>query len=268
MRMLRTSGAVVLAVVVLLSLFGSVLTEHRYDAQYREHANATPSHKFLLGADELGRDRFSRLVEATRVSLLFAPVTALLATMLASFIGLMAGFWGGWTDRIARGSMDLFLSLPWIFLLLTLRALLPLNTPGWKSLLITFLLLAFAGWAYGARVIRVNVAGLRDSPAIIQARACGLTDWRLMWSHILPGVRPVVAAQFWILVPVFLLTEANLGMLGLGISEPMPSLGNMLADLQNYQKIAEAPWMLAPAILLVLVVASLHFVVSGTETWE
>jgi peptide/nickel transport system permease protein len=89
-----------------------------------------------------------------------------------------------------------------------------------------------------------------------------------LWRHILPNLRPVLSAQFWILVPVFLLTEANLGLLGLGIMEPVPSLGNMLSELQNYQKIPEAPWILAPAVLLVLVIASLHFVVSGRKTWE
>jgi peptide/nickel transport system permease protein len=85
---------------------------------------------------------------------------------------------------------------------------------------------------------------------------------------MLPNLRPVLAAQLWILVPVFLLTEANLGLLGLGVAEPLPSLGNMLADLQDYQRIPESPWILAPAVLLVLVVASLHFAVSGRDTWE
>ena len=78
----------------------------------------------------------------------------------------------------------------------------------------------------------------------------------------------MLSAQFWILVPVFLLSEANLGMLGLGVTEPMPSWGGMFAELQNYQRIPEAPWVLSPAVLLALVVASLHFVVSGNQTWE
>jgi len=91
---------------------------------------------------------------------------------------------------------------------------------------------------------------------------------RLLWFHILPNLRPVLSAQFWILVPVFLLTEANLGLLGLGLTEPLPSLGSMLAELQNYSRIPEAPWILAPALLLILIVANLHFVVSGRDTWE
>ena len=96
----------------------------------------------------------------------------------------------------------------------------------------------------------------------------GCGGWRLLWFHFLPNLKPVLTAQFWILVPVFLLTEANLGVLGLGVAEPMPSWGNLLSELQNYQRIPEAPWILAPAALLVAVVASLHFAFSGARTWE
>jgi ABC-type dipeptide/oligopeptide/nickel transport system permease subunit len=90
----------------------------------------------------------------------------------------------------------------------------------------------------------------------------------LLWFHIVPNLRPVLSAQFWILVPAFLLTEANLGVLGLGIAEPTPSWGNILAELQNYPRIPESPWILAPAVLLAAVVASLHFLVSGASTCE
>jgi ABC-type dipeptide/oligopeptide/nickel transport system permease subunit len=268
MRRLRRAAAGILMAVIAMSLGANVLAPHDYSMQFRQHANEPPSVTFLLGTDDLGRDRLSRLLQATRVSLLFAPATALLAIALAAAIGLSAGYGGGWLDRIATGGMDLFLSLPWLFLLLTLRALLPLNTPAWTSLLATSLMLGLVGWAYSARVIRASVVSLRSAPAILQARAYGSNDVRLVCFHLLPSLKPVLASQFWILVPVFLLTEANLGLLGLGITEPLPSWGNMLTELQNYQRIPEAPWILAPAALLVLVLASLHFVVSGNNTWE
>jgi peptide/nickel transport system permease protein len=86
--------------------------------------------------------------------------------------------------------------------------------------------------------------------------------------HILPNLKPVLFAQFWILIPAFILTEANLGVLGLGINEPAPSWGNMLAELQNYQKIPEQPWILTPALLLCLVVGSIQLVVSPRNIWE
>ena len=268
MRVVRQLGIGVLLAVATLSIAAEALAPYDFATQFREHANEPPSRTFLLGTDDLGRDRFSRLLYGTRVSLVLAPATALLATIIAVAIGLPAGYHGGWLDRAATASMDLFLSAPWLFLLLTLRALLPLNLSAWSSLAVTFLLLGLVGWAAGARVVRASAAALRDSPPIKQARAYGCGNRRLLWVHVLPGLRPVVIAQFWILVPAFIVTEANLGALGLGVTEPMPSWGNMLAELQNYQKIPEAPWILVPAALLILVVASLHFVVSGNRKWE
>jgi peptide/nickel transport system permease protein len=131
-----------------------------------------------------------------------------------------------------------------------------------------FLLVAAVGWAAGARVVRATVAGIRHSDSLLHAKSYGCGGWRLLCFHLVPNLRPVLWAQFWLMVPVCLLTEANLGVLGLGITEPTPSWGNMLAELQNYQRIPETPWILIPGILLVMVVASLHFVVSGSSTWE
>ena len=268
MRRIRTIAISILALLAGLSLGADLLAPHDYAVQFREHANERPSGNFPLGTDELGRDRLSRLLEGSRVSLLCAPAAATIATAIAATVGLLGGYFGGWVDEGVSALIDLFLSLPWLFALLTLRALLPLNISPWASIVATFLLLAAVGWASGARVVRAAVAGMRSSESILHARAYGCEDRRLLWFHILPNLRPVLSAQFWAMVPVFLLTEANLGVLGLGVTEPLPSWGNMLAELQNYQRIPESPWILAPALLLFLVVASLHFVLSGSRTWE
>ena len=204
----------------------------------------------------------------TRISLLCATAAALLATALGAAIGVAAGYLGGWTDEVASAATDLFLSLPWLFALLSLRALLPLDVSPGVSIAATFLLLAVVGWASGARVVRAGAADMRKSAPVLYARAYGCSGFRLLCYHVLPNLKPVLAAQFWILLPVFLLTEANLGVLGLGIAEPLASLGNMIAELQDYDRIPEQPWILAPAVLLVLIVASLHFVVSRKQKWE
>jgi ABC-type dipeptide/oligopeptide/nickel transport system permease subunit len=268
MKVVRGGAVFILLLATLVSLGANWLAPHDYAMQFREHADEPPSRTFLLGTDELGRDRFSRLLHATRVSLLCAPAAALVATVLAAATGLAAGYFGGWVDTVVSGLTDLFLSLPWLFFLLLLRALLPLNISPGISLAATFLSLAGLGWASGGRVVRASTASMRNAGPIRHARAYGCGNLRLLWRHVLPNLRPVIVAQFWILVPVFLLTEANLGVLGLGIMEPLPSLGNMLAELQNYQKIPEAPWILSPAALLILVIGSLHFVVSEKRTWE
>jgi peptide/nickel transport system permease protein len=268
MKTLRISAGCFLALLAVSLLGADLFAPHDSSMQFREHANEPPTRAFPLGTDDLGRDRLSRLLRGGRVSVLCAPAAALVAIAFAGAIGVAAGLRGGWIDALAGALIDLFLSLPWLFAILTLRALLPLNASPWLAIAAIFGLLAMVGWASAARLVRASVVTMRDEGPILYARAYGCGGWRLIWFHILPNLRPVLSAQFWILVPVFLLTEANLGLLGLGIPEPMPSWGNILSELQNYQRIPESPWILAPAALLVLVIASLHFLVSGSRTWE
>jgi ABC-type dipeptide/oligopeptide/nickel transport system permease subunit len=221
-----------------------------------------------LGTDDLGRDRFSRLLYASRASVLLAPATALLAIGIATTAGVIAGYCASWLDSLISAAIDLFLSLPWLFAILTLRALLPLNVSAAASMIATAALIASVGWAPAARVIRSGVLQLRDSPVILHARATGVREWRLFVMHLAPALRPLIRAQFWILVPVFLITEANLGILGLGVAEPVPSLGGMLAELQHFQRIPEDPCMLAPAVVVIGLAASLRLAISGPRAWE
>ncbi len=249
-----------LGLVTLAALAAGFLAPSSYAEQFRDSLNAPPSPRFLLGTDELGRDRFARLLYGTRVSLLLAPAAALLSTVIAALIGGLAGYLGGRWERCVTGGIDLFLSLPWLFLLLAVRALLPLNTSPVTSVIVTFLLLGCLGWATPARIIRAGTRTLIHADYLVQARASGISGMRLFWRHLLPNLRPILLAQFWISVPVFILSEANLGLLGLGVSEPLPSWGALLRELENYTAVLHNPWMLAPAVLLVAVVSCLQLV--------
>jgi peptide/nickel transport system permease protein len=267
MTAVRQLARCILLITCALSL-GADLISHDYSTQYREHPDEAPSLRFLLGTDELGRDRFARFVHGSRLSLLCASAAALAATAVGAAVGLAGGAGNKPLQTSAGMAADLFLSLPWLFALLALRALLPLNISPYASVAATFLLLAAIGWASGARVVQASVTAIRRGAAITHARACGCGGWRLLCFHVLPNLRPVLTAQFWILVPVFLLTEANLGVLGLGVVEPVPSWGNILAELQNYRRIPEAPWILVPALVLVLFISSLHFALAERKTWQ
>ncbi len=265
MRWARYLAMAVLLTVALACLSAEWLAPAHYARQFREAPNAAPSREHPLGTDELGRDRFSRLLYGTRVSLVLAPAAALLSSLLAALLGGTAGYLGGWWERVSLAGMDLVLSLPWLFLLLTVRALLPLNVSPITSVVITFFLLGLLGWAAAARVVCAGVRSLCHSDFVLQARASGCAGWRLLLVHILPNLKPVLSAQFWIAVPVFILSEANLGMLGLGVAEPMPSWGNLLRGLENYPALAESPWMLAPLLLLVLVVGGFQTILTKED---
>jgi peptide/nickel transport system permease protein len=254
-----------LLVIGSASLLANVLAPATYAEQFRELPNAPPSSRHLLGTDDLGRDRFSRLLYGTRVSLLLAPVAALSSTIIAALIGGVAGYLGGRIETAAMWVTDLFLSLPWLFLLVAVRALLPLNVSPQVSVIITFGMLGVLGWAGAARVVCASSRSARDSDFVLLARASGVKPARLVARHIVPNLTPALLAQFWISIPVFILAEANLGVLGLGVGEPLPSWGSLLRELENYSAMGSQPWLFVPLLLLVAVVTCFQLVLPKAE---
>lgn len=265
MSLWRKLACALLVVVVLASLAANWLAPSGYARQYRDAVSAPPSRAHWLGTDDIGRDRFARVLYGTRISLLLAPAAALLSTLLAALVGGLAGYLGGGWSRVAMAVTDLFLSLPWLFLLITVRALMPLNVSPFFSVLATFLLLGLLGWTSAARVLCAAAGALRDSDFVKQARATGVRGGRLFWVHVMPNLKPVLLAQFWISIPVFILSEANLGILGLGVAEPMPSWGSLLKELEGLISLGEEPWKFVPLILLVVVVTSFQLLLSRQE---
>jgi len=261
----RGLACAVLLLVIGVSLSANWLAPAGYTKQYREAADAPPSRQHWLGTDEIGRDRFARVLYGTRISLLLAPAAALLSTLMAALVGGLAGYLGGAWARAAMAVTDLFLSLPWLFLLITVRAVMPLNVSPLVSVLVTFLMLGLLGWTSAARVLCSTAGSLRDSDFVRQARASGIRGVRLFWIHVLPNLKPVLYAQFWISIPAFILSEANLGILGLGVAEPMPSWGSLLKELEGLVSVGEEPWKFVPLILLVVVVTSFQLVLSKQE---
>jgi peptide/nickel transport system permease protein len=250
-----------LGALFLLSAGANWIAPHSPEAQFRESVNAPPSRSFPLGTDDLGRDRFSRLFYAGRVTLLLAPTAALLSVALAAAAGGLAAVRPGAVEKALMAAADLTLSLPWLMLLLTVRALLPLEVSAWASLAVTFALLGCLGWAGPACVVRARIAEILSSNWVLSARARGVGPFSLFARHVLPAARPVLAAQFGSTVPMFILAEANLSFLGLGVTEPAASWGTMLKELETVaaggQPLLEQYWVLAPALLVLLSVLCL-----------
>jgi len=261
----RNMAIGVLLVTFTACLLAGSLAPASYATQFREDPDSAPSQKHWLGTDDLGRDRFSRLLWGTRISLLLAPTAALLTAVLAGLIGGIAGYSGGWTERILMVGTDLVLSLPWLFLLLTARALMPLNVSPIHSVMITFLILGCLGWAAAARVVCAGARSLRNSDFVLQARVQGYGEGRILWRQIAPNLRPMLLTQFWISMPVFILAEANLGILGLGVAEPLPSWGSLLKELSGLTAISGKPWVFVPLLLLIAVVTSFQVLLMDQE---
>jgi ABC-type dipeptide/oligopeptide/nickel transport system permease subunit len=211
---LRNLALAILLSVFLCGVFAPQLAPFSYDRQFRDSPNAPPGGSFPMGTDDIGRDRLSRLLYGTRVSLLLAPAAALVSILIALLLSLLASRFA-LPGHAISGLTTLCLSLPWLFLFIVLRAALPLNTAG-------------------------------------------LPGWRIALVHGWPHLRLIAVAQFRVLVPACILAEASLGLLGLGVADPLPSWGNLLQDLQHPDTVRSNPWVLAPLGLLILVMVCLE----------
>jgi peptide/nickel transport system permease protein len=248
----RRIAIMILLLVAALSLAALWLAPD-YATQNRDFIQQAPSKQFLLGTDELGRDNLSRLLSGLRLSLLLATAGAACSSLLALLFGALSGFAGGFLETLLLSCISVVESVPWLFLFLTVRALLPLNVSPTASIWVTFAMLAILGWTHAARVLRAAAQQFRDSEVILYARACGIGGWRLWLRQGLPALRRVSLTQFTLLIPSFILAEAGLGLLGLGVSEPLPSLGNLLRQLENRELVHANPIVLAPLAVLVIV---------------
>src|SRR6202795_3950105 len=263
--MLRAICRGTLHIILALGLFAGNFTRYSYAHQFREIPNTAPSRTHWLGTDGLGRDLFTRVIYGTRVSLLLAPAAALLATIIAAVLGGVPGLRGGWLETLILASADLSMSLPLLFVLIALRALLPLDVSPVLSVVATFVTLGLLGWPSSLRVVWAAARNLRDSDYILLARALGYRQSQILLRQVIPCLRSVFLAQFWISIPVFILTEATLSMLGLGVMEPLPSWGNLLHGAEDFSAMAANPWRLVPLFVLVLTVICFQFIFRRSE---
>jgi len=264
-KTLRMLSCGILCAVFAAGLLAGSLTHDSYALQFREAPNAAPSARHPMGTDALGRDLLVRVAYGTRVSLLLAPAAALLATLIAGLFGGVAGLAGGWSEKVILSAADLSMALPLLFVLIALRALLPLDVSPVISVIATFVTLGALGWPASLRVVWAAARNLCNSDFLLLARAGGCPPVRILLRHVLPNLRPVLFAQFWISIPIFILTEATLSMLGLGVMEPLPSWGNLLKGLEDFSAVRANPWMLSPLLLLVVVVICFQFVLPARE---
>jgi peptide/nickel transport system permease protein len=215
-----------------------------------------PAHIWLMGTDSYGRDLLSRILYGGQISLFAGLVATLLTLILGVSLGTLAGFYGSWLDAVIMRCVDIFMALPWLYLLLALRAFLPLHIGPVEAFLVLVVVIGAVGWARPARLIRGVVLSARERSHILAARSFGAPDLYLLRRHILPETRDIVLTQAALLIPQYILAEVTLSFLGLGVGEPVPSWGSMLTSLQQYHVLVSKWWMFFPGLVLIPVFLS------------
>lgn len=209
---------------------------------------------YLLGADNKGRDIFSRLLYGARYSLSIALIGVAISFLIGVFVGAVSGYFSGVVDNIIMRLVEMIMMIPSFYLMLALRAAFPPNLSSAQVYLLIVIILSFINWASVARVVRGISLSLREREFVLAAKVAGMNSFLIIVKHIIPHTFSYVIVSICLSIPGYILGEAALSMIGLGIQEPQPSWGNMLAQAMGVVHIKFAPWILSSGVAIIVTV--------------
>ena len=241
------TGAVLVALVVLAGVFAPLLTPYQPDQIRMEEALEPPSASHVLGTDVFGRDVATRLLYGARFSLQVSVLSRLIAIAIGTFLGLLAGYFGGRLDTVVMRLADVTLAYPGLLLLIAVVAAVG------PSMAALFIALGVVGWAGVARLVRAQVLSLKEREFILAVRSLGMSHARIIGRHLLPNVVTQLIVIFSMGLGAAIMAESSMSFLGLGAQPPTASWGNMISGGLDYLRVA--PWLsLSPGIVITLTV--------------
>lgn len=218
---------------------------------------------FLLGADRLGRDLFSRLSYGARISLTIGLVSVVISLVVGVVLGGISGYYGGAIDNAIQRLIEFIRSIPEIPLIMALAAALPADWPVVRIYFGVTILLAFVGWTGLARVVRGRFLSMREEDFVMAARFAGSSEMRIILRHMLPSFLSHIIASLTLSIPGIILSETGLSFIGLGLRAPAISWGVLLQEAQNIRSVALAPWVLTPGLAVIITVLAFNFLGDG-----
>ena len=217
----------------------------------------------FLGADRLGRDVLSRMIYGTRISMSIGLVGVALSFVLGTILGGISGYDGGAVDEAIQRVIEFLRSVPTIPLWMGLAAAVPTNWPPLRIYFAITVILSTIGWTGLARSVRGRFLALREEDFVVCARLDNASEMRVILRHMVPSFASHMIASITLAIPGMILSETSLSFLGLGLQPPVVSWGVLLQDAQNIRAVSSAPWLLTPALLVVVTVLTLNFLGDG-----
>ncbi len=218
----------------------------------------------LLGTDEQGRDQFSRLIHGGRISLFIGLFGIAISFPLGMFFGGISGYFGGFVDAIIMRLVEVLMTIPTIYLLVALAAVLPPTLSSTQRFILIIVITSFVSWSGLARVIRGQVLSIKQREFVEAARAMGGNSFYIILRHVLPQTATYIIISATLAIPSFILAESVLSLIGLGIQQPDPSWGNLLSVATNASILVLQPWLVwPPAIMIILTVLAFNLLGDG-----
>lgn len=266
-RLMRNPAAVtslyVVAILVLIAVFGPFLWIHKYDTIFRDSVAIAPTwtDMHILGTDTEGRDMVARLILGLGISMLVGLSATVVALTIGVLWGAIAGFLGGWVDEAMMRFVDVLYAIPFVFFVIVLMTVVQFDDPV-LNLVLIFCAIGAVEWLTMARIVRGQTLALRQKEFVEAARAAGAKPLQIVLRHIVPNVVGPVVVFATLNIPVIILAESFLSFIGLGVQEPLTSLGSLLS--QGKDQMTTAPWMLiAPAATMLVTLLALNFLGDG-----
>lgn len=249
-------GTGIVIFFIILAIFGPLLAPQGINEQNLSKRLLAPSVDHWFGTDDFGRDIFSRVVHGARISLWVGFFSVILSVIVGSVLGIVAGYYGKWVDTIISRIFDIMLAFPSILLAIAVVAVLG---PSLQNALIAIAIINVPNFG---RLIRSKVLSIKEEEYITAAKAIGMKDTRILFSHILPNSMTPVVVQGTLAIATAIIEAAALGFLGLGAQAPAPEWGKMLADARIY--LLNAPWtMIFPGLAIMLTVLGFNLMGDG-----
>lgn len=260
---LAVFGLGFLILLIMLSIFAPVIAPHNpYQSIMNDSGGldvySPPSNKFIFGTDKLGRDIFSRILYAGRVSLSVGIISVAISITVGVLLGSLSGYYGGWIDTLIMRIVDVVYCFPVLFLIITVSTLLK------PSIINVMIIIGLVNWTNTARLVRGEILKVRELEFVLAAKALGVKDRWIIIEHIIPNILAPILVQATLQTAQAILTEASLSFLGVGVQQPIPSWGNMLNEAMSIMVLRTKPWVwFPPGIAILLTVLSINFIGDG-----